>query len=145
MHFYPAFNSEDTDRVSTALPAYRDGIGDERVVCMAAEAMAFALISDGSCRVVWVKQGSFVSLLDLLRCACEIIEHFLGRERGAPIEPYVLPSDYTWCMREANEVYQLLAGSVSLCYTVYSFRTSMRIAALAGSTERDMQTENRNS
>lgn len=45
----------------------RGGIEDESVPCMAAEALAHVLISHGTCRLAWAEQGSFLSLLDLMR------------------------------------------------------------------------------
>lgn len=44
-----------------------DGINDERVVCMAAEALTLVLNGHGGCRVAWARQGNFLGLSVLMR------------------------------------------------------------------------------
>ena len=48
----------------------REGIGDERVPCLAAEALAHVLISHGACRMAWAEHGEVLSLLGLMRYLC---------------------------------------------------------------------------
>lgn len=36
--------------------------------CMAAEALAMVLITHGTCRMTWARQGNFLALLALMRC-----------------------------------------------------------------------------
>lgn len=63
----PAMPTQSTDNtLCTYFP--RGCIGDERVPSMAAEALALVLITHGTCRMAWTRQGNFLALLALMRC-----------------------------------------------------------------------------
>ncbi|CAB1121297.1 unnamed protein product [Ectocarpus sp. CCAP 1310/34] len=82
------------------------GIEDESVPCMAAEALAHVLISHGTCRLAWAEQGSFLSLLDLMRsplsrvvlCCVSILNSFL---RGEPSQIAVTPAEAIKVLEQA--------------------------------------------
>eukprot|EP00903_Cladosiphon_okamuranus_P005365 g5358.t2 len=85
----------------------RDGIGDERMPCLAAEALAHVLISFGACRMTWAERGQLVSLLDLMRspldrvvlCGTSILNAFL---RGKPSQIVVTAKEAVAVLKEAS-------------------------------------------
>ncbi|CAM9310036.1 unnamed protein product [Ectocarpus fasciculatus] len=89
----------------------RGGIEDESVPCMAAEALAHVLISHGTCRLAWAEQGSFLSLLDLMRsplsrvvlCCVSILNAFL---RGEPSQVIVTPAEAIKVLEQASPACQ---------------------------------------
>ncbi|CBJ27259.1 flagellar associated protein [Ectocarpus siliculosus] len=89
----------------------RGGIEDESVPCMAAEALAHVLISHGTCRLAWAEQGSFLSLLDLMRsplsrvvlCCVSILNAFL---RGEPSQIAVTPAEAIKVLEQASPACQ---------------------------------------
>ncbi|CAM9275025.1 unnamed protein product [Scytosiphon promiscuus] len=113
----------------------RGGIGDERVPCMAAEALAHVLVGDGKCRMTWAEQGKIISLLDLMRsplrlvvlCGASILNAFL---RGKPSQIAVTSA-------EAAEILQEAAPACRRCLDQLEFKGSLATAHMPGSAAVD--------